>query len=590
MKLNYIKKSDSFIKEGWFSKDKLSVDTKLDKESICEFLDKNGIEYKLNKRPLDSSDNWKPIHLDKYLITINDPNSDEHIIIEIRSLGSLVTMRFYKPFSANIFALIDNDVHRDDNTGGKTLKDLINFISKNMPQLMSYNVMKKVNESTNNNNNSKGNMSLITDLCTAMCLINPTFLDNILDKGRRSRYTHNTTVFLNDLKNLVTGNNRLKLGKRGDKKFVEDEDSGKVNSYFNEYSQDFDMEKHFSKLGNARDIARNIQQNLITDYQLSDQSIKNVFWIAPNKENKEKEDIVIETSDGRQFPIVINSKMNVSKTQSFNKLMDLMLGQQADKLFTDQYLDSWDKLTQEWFKLVYENCKHELKIVIDQYIDATRGDSLAYFEFFGITILDPKYKHLGLYVSPLNKNYKDLSKLLTDIWKGGSEYMDNFEKVEKEWNELKKITLNSRIIEHLIVDSLNNLINDNEEVELDGDNYILSKDRVKMRLMKVLVNLLSVTDVSNYYCTKTDLYHIPTRQWFRDNYDDMSVEYDYHQRVSSEDNDSQFRIKLKLNDKLLLTMELFTGFSGGEMSGKLNTKMKIEYVSDWNTKIENGED
>tara|TARA_R110000772_G_scaffold43995_1_gene101207 strand:+ start:23917 stop:25305 length:1389 start_codon:yes stop_codon:yes gene_type:complete len=444
-------------------------------------------------------------------------------------------------------------------------------------------VGERMNES--NSKKPKGNINLITDLCTAMVLINPTFLDNILDKGRRSRYTQNTTVFINDLKNLITSNNRLKLGKRGDDKFIEDDDIGKVNRHFNEYSKDFDMEKDWAKLTKARDIAKNIQQNLIDDYQLSDQSVKNVYWVSPNKENKEREDIVVETSDGRQYPIVINSKMNVSKTQSFNTVMDFMLGQQADKLFTDQYLNHWDKITQEWFKLLYNNCKHELKIVIDQFIDATRGDSLTYFEYFGITILDPKYQHLGKYVSPLNKNYKDLSKLLTDMWKGGDDFIENFEEVEKEWNDRKKVILNSKIIEHLIVDSLNNLIGNDEEVEQNDENYILSKNRVKMRLMKVLVNLLGVSNLDNYYCTKEDLYHIPTRQWFRDNYDDMTVEYDYHQRVSSEDNDSQFRIKLKLNDNLLMTMELFTGFSGGEMSGKLNTKMKIEYVSDWNSKI-----
>jgi hypothetical protein len=441
-------------------------------------------------------------------------------------------------------------------------------------------------ESNKTSKKPKGNINLITDLCTAMVLMNPTFLDNILDKGRRSRYTQNSTVFINDLKNLITSNNRLKLGKRGDDKFVEDTDSGKVNSYFNEYSQDFDMEKDWLKLNKARDIARNIQKNLIQDYQLSDQSIKNVFWVAPNKENKEKEDIVIETTEGRQYPIVINSKMNVSKTQSFNTVMDLMLGQQADKLFTNQYLDHWDKLTQEWFKLVYNNCKHELKIVIDQFIDATRGDSLTYFEYHGITILDPKYQHLGKYVSPLEKNYKDLSKLLSDMWKGGSDCMENFDIIEKEWDDRKKIILNSKIVEHLIVDSLNNLIDDDEDINQDAEHYILAKNKVKMRLMKVLVNLLNVTSLSNYYCTKDDIYHIPTRQWFRDNYDDMIVEYDYHQRVSSEDNDSQFRIKLKLNDNSLMTMKLFTGFSGGEMSGKLNTKMNIDYVSDWNSKIE----
>ena len=431
----------------------------------------------------------------------------------------------------------------------------------------------------------KGNTNLVTDLCIAMLLINPNFLDDILDKGRKSRYTHNTRVFITDLKNLITSNNRLKLGKRGDKKFVEDNNIGRMNSYFNDYSQEFDMGKDWNKLSKARDIAQNIQRNMISDYNLSDESIKYVFWVTPNKEKGEREDIVIETVDGRQYPIVTNTKMVTTKTQSFNTLLDLMLDQQADKLFTDQYLNNWDKLTQEWFKLVYDNSKQELKIAIDQFIDAKRGDSLTYFEFYGIEIPDPRYQHLGKYVTMLDKNYKTLSKLLTDIWKGGLKYINNFEQVEEQWTERKRIILNSKIIEHLIIDSLKELMDGDRDIDRNIEDYIIAENRVKMRLMKVLVNLLGVTNISNYYCTKDQIYHIPNRQWFRNQYDNMTIEYDYHQELSNDDSDSQFRIKLKLRDKLLLDMDLYTGFSGGEMSGRLNTKMKVNYVSDWNVKI-----
>lgn len=437
----------------------------------------------------------------------------------------------------------------------------------------------------NKSTKPKGNSNLITDLCIGMLLINPNFLDNILDKGRRSRYTHNSRVFISDLKNLITSDNKLKFGKRGDVKFIEDDNIGNMNSYFNKYSQDFDMEKDWSKLSKARDIARNIQKNLIPDYQLSEQSIKYVYWVSPNKEKGEREDIVIETSSGEQYPLITNSKIITNKTQSFNTLLELLLDQQADKLFTDRYLDSWDKLTQEWFKMVYNNCRHDLKIAIDQFIDASRGDSLTYFEYFGITILDPKYQYLGKYVTALDKNYKELSKLLTDIWKHGESCLNNFDGIKLEWEERKKTLLNSKIIEHLMVDSLNNLIGDNEELETDDDGFITAENKVKMRLMKVIVNLLGASNISNYYCSKDELYHIPNRKWLRAHYDDMTVEYNYHQTLSNDENDSQFKIKLKLNGKLLMNMDLFTGFAGGEMSGKLNTKMKIDYVSDWNFKI-----
>jgi len=56
------------------------------------------------------------------------------------------------------------------------------------------------------------NSNLVKEICVAMLLINNDFLDNILDKGLKSRYTTNTHAFINDLKTLVLGNNRLKLG------------------------------------------------------------------------------------------------------------------------------------------------------------------------------------------------------------------------------------------------------------------------------------------------------------------------------------------------------------------------------------------
>lgn len=436
------------------------------------------------------------------------------------------------------------------------------------------------------NNNSKSNTNLITDICVAMSIINPDFLNPILDEGRRSRYTHNTRVFLNDLRNLITANNRLKLGKFENGKYIEDDNIGKVNRFFNQYSDEFDMEKDWSKLSKSRDISRKITNSLLEDQKLDPSLVKNVYWVSPNKERGDRVDIIVETTDGRQYPLVINSKMNVTKTQSFNTLIDLMLDQQADKLFSDRYLSIWDKITQEWFKLIYDNSRHDIKIFIDQFIDASRADSLTYFDYFNIKIKDPEHQHLGKYSPSLRKNYKDLNKLMTDIWKEGDKNIDNFTVVEEKWNDIKRISLNNNIIEHLMSSSLENLIEGDGDIEYSegNPNLIISNNKVKMRLMKVIVNLLNVDNIDNYYCTKDYIYHIPNRQWFRDNYGNLDVEYDYHQSLS-EENDSQFKVILKINDKKLLHMNLFTGFSGGEMSGKLNTKMMVEYVSDWNNKV-----
>lgn len=430
----------------------------------------------------------------------------------------------------------------------------------------------------------KSNTSLITDLCISMLLINPNFLDNILDKGIQTRYVYNNSIFLTDLKNLLFKKNKLKLGIKEDNKYIEEDNIGKINNYFNQFSKDFDISKDYNKLNAARDIARNIQDKLLLDEKLIPDMIRNVYWVSPNKDNKTKEDIIIEMHGGKQYPIVINSKAVTSRSKSFNTLLDILLEDQADKLYSDEYLDRWDNLTKRWFKLIYNTCKNEYKIMIDQFIDASRVDSLTYFEYQEIEISDPKYEILGKYFPLLDKNYKELSKLMSDIWKKRESAIDNYTEVEKKWNDIKKVVLNNKIIEHLFVEGLNKLIGDDEEVEETTEGYLIATDRVKMRLLRVIVDTLNVSNMNLYYIGKNNSYHIPSTSWFRENYDRINIEYDYHQKLS-EDKDSQFRIKMELDKKPLLSLELFTGFSGGEMSNRLTTKMKVQYESDFNIKV-----
>ena len=85
---------------------------------------------------------------------------------------------------------------------------------------------KKINESK-----VRGTSSVISDLCVCMLLINPNFLDKLLDVGIRGRYENNSSVFLTDLKNLLLVKNRLKLGTfLEDGSCVEDTEISKINS------------------------------------------------------------------------------------------------------------------------------------------------------------------------------------------------------------------------------------------------------------------------------------------------------------------------------------------------------------------------
>ena len=437
-----------------------------------------------------------------------------------------------------------------------------------------------INEASNNNK-PKSNTSLVTDLCVSMLLINPDFLNNILDHGKYTRYTENNSVFMNDLKSMLLAKNRLKLGILKAGKYIEEDNIGKINSYFNEYSKDFDIKKDFNKLSKARDIARNISDKILMDEKMTENMIRSVYWIAPNKGSSEKEDIVIELNNGIQYPIVLNSRIATSKTKSFNTILDTLIGQRGDRLFHDNYLNRWDKLTKEWFKLIYDNTSTKYKLMIEQFIDPSRADSLTFFDFQQIEIKDPEFKILGKHFPELGKNYKDLTTLLSDIWKNRKGSIIKYEEVQKQWVSIKTEILNSGIIEDILITNFRDMMGDSKE--MNGE-FVISSGTLKSRMLKLIVDIIGVENQKVYFVSKNDIYHIPPKQWFRDNYSDIQIEYDYHQKLTKE-SDYQFKMKISIGDDLLLSMTLATGFIGNEMSGKLNSKIFIDFDTDFNRKI-----
>ena len=125
------------------------------------------------------------------------------------------------------------------------------------------------------------------EICVCMLLVNPEFLDNILDKGLKARYSENTSVFINDLKNMIVSKNRLVYGKFNGEKWVEDSELGKISNLVNQVT--FDIQDDWNKLVNARNTARNIQDKIIQDDKLRPEMIKWVFWTGPNKVDDRKE-------------------------------------------------------------------------------------------------------------------------------------------------------------------------------------------------------------------------------------------------------------------------------------------------------------
>lgn len=438
-------------------------------------------------------------------------------------------------------------------------------------------------ESKNNKPYSK---SLIIEICSSMVLLNNEFLDNILDRGLKARYSENSHVFLTDLKNLLSSNNRLKLGKFENKSFVEDDDISKIRGIFE--SIDFNLENDWSKLVESRNIARGIIDKLLVDEKLTSDRIEKIFWIGPNKSDDIIEDIVIETTDGIQHSIILNKSLSLQKTASFSKFADDIIPNDIDNLYSEENMRKWDKLTQEWIRIVYECSNKKIQEYIERFIDTKRIDSIGYFEYFDIRHRDPRFKYLGEYFKEFEKNILKFSDLMNEIWKKKESFITDIDRATKEWNEIKVVILNSRILEHLFTTSLKS--NNIEDIKRLDDGFKKASGTVKMKLMKSLVNKLGCLERPIYYFSNSGnvFYEMPSREFFRQNYESMDIHFDYHVKFNnemSEESDFNIKLKLILNEKDIILLNILVGFTGSEFSGKLSAKYKFEIPSDFGYQI-----
>lgn len=437
---------------------------------------------------------------------------------------------------------------------------------------------------SNNNKSQYNSKNLVFEICTSMVLLNNSFLDNLLDRGLKARYSEDSSVFLTDLKNLVLAKNRLELGQFIQGKFVEDNELSKVNSVF-EYLK-FDIDKDWEQLVNARNTARNIIDKLLPDEKLNSEMIRKIYWLGPNKNEDCQEDIVIELQDGNQYSFYLNKNISLQKTASFNTFADDLIPEDIDSLFKEENIRKWDKLTQEWIRIMYENSSKNIQHHIEKFIDTKRIDSIGYFEFFDIRHRDPRFKYLGEYMKEFEKNILKLSDLLNEVWKKRDIYFSDLDRVTKEWYETKITILNSRILEHLFNTSLKKEKGD--EIKRLDNGLKISSGTVKMKLMKTLVEKMGCLERPIYFLSDSgnNFIQVPGRDFFRKHYDNIDILFDYHVKfiVSEEEesNNFKFKIKLMLQDEELIFMNIIVGFSGGEFSGKLNAKYKYEIPKNFN--------
>jgi hypothetical protein len=429
------------------------------------------------------------------------------------------------------------------------------------------------------------NKNLIQEICISMVLLNNQFLDNILDRGLKSRYSENSGVFLTDLKNLLLSKNRLHLGYfNEDGKCVADNELSKVNNLFTNI--EFTIEQDWEKLVNSRITARNIIDKLLPDEKLTSELISAIYWLGPNKTKENSEDIVIELNNGKQFSFFLNKNLSSQKSSSFNTFADELIGENLDKLYNEDYMKRWDKLTMEWVRIVYENTNKNIQAHIEKFIDPKRIDALGYYEYFDLKHRDPRYKHLGEYIREFEKNILKFSDLMNEIWKNKEMCFTDKDKVFTEWMETKVVILNSKILENLLTTSLKD--SNSEEIKKLEDGLKLATGTVKMKFFKTIVDKMGCLERSVYFLGNNgnNFIHVPARDFFRKFYNDMDLKFDYHVKftVSEEEEINDFKIKviLELDSEVIIEMFIIIKPTGGELSNKLTAKYKFELSDSFN--------
>ena len=114
-----------------------------------------------------------------------------------------------------------------------------------------------------------------------------------------------------------------------------------------------------------------------------------------------------------------------------------------------------------------------------------------------------------------------------------------------------------------------------------------------MKLIKTIVEKLGCLERPVYYLGNNgnNFHQVPSRQFFRDFYDDIDIKFDYHVKMivdkEEENNDFTIKLKLELDNDLLMNCNVVVTFSGGDISSKLSAKYKFEPVGNFNTLISN---
>jgi hypothetical protein len=159
-------------------------------------------------------------------------------------------------------------------------------------------------------------------------------------------------------------------------------------------------------------------------------------------------------------------------------------------------------------------------------------------------------------------------------------------RVEKEWFDVKRVVLYSKILENLLTSSLKTQFPE-DIVKVDG-NMKSAGGNVKMKIFKLLIDKMNCLERPVYYLSDggNEFIMIPSRDFFRQNYEDLTLDFDYHVKFESELDSQSLPFSMTFvimkGEAEIVKMMISVDFASNEMSGKLNAKYKFILPDNFN--------
>lgn len=130
------------------------------------------------------------------------------------------------------------------------------------------------------------------------------------------------------------------------------------------------------------------------------------------------------------------------KTFGTNLVLDTLFGIELNDLKNKSVY--WDQLIQAWLYLIFRYATPTTKNWIEEFIFDNQIYNVEWADYFQIETA-PEWRVVGLYVPPLNKNYKYLHTLLDDLVQY-PQWWSNYEEFKHKWFDFKNNHLNKKII------------------------------------------------------------------------------------------------------------------------------------------------